>query len=81
MVIPIKLNPTKDRSYEIHIGELANMKFNRKVAIVTNPTVSKLHLNRLLPKLKALEIKIIEIPDGEKYKNMDTILSYTGFSI
>jgi 3-dehydroquinate synthase len=43
------------------------------VAIITNPTVAGFHLNYLLNKLKAKELKIITLPDGEEYKTMQYI--------
>ncbi|WP_331775835.1 3-dehydroquinate synthase [Sulfurospirillum sp. 1612] len=73
MVITIDFNNTQDKNYEIFIETLSDMNFDTKVAIVTNPTVAALHLERLLSHIKADAIHIISVPDGEAYKNMETI--------
>lgn len=59
-------------SYPIHIGSLPNINLDGKVAIITNPKVSGLHLASLLAKLKAKEIFIVTVSDGEEYKNFST---------
>jgi len=64
---------TLNKNYEILIEKLPKIKLNTKVAIITNPTVAGYHLNYLLNNLKADEIKIITLPDGEKYKNFQSI--------
>jgi 3-dehydroquinate synthase len=43
------------------------------VVIVTNPTISALHLDYLISKIDAKDLSVVTIPDGEKYKNMKTI--------
>ncbi len=48
MTIPIELKSNRSVEYNIYIDKLPKLKFNRKVAIITNPTISKLHLNTLL---------------------------------
>lgn len=73
MTISINLKRVIDDSYPIHIGTLPELCFEGKVAILTNPKVSGLHLHTLLSRLKAKEVYIITIPDGEQYKNMETI--------
>ena len=73
MRVHIDLKKEEDRSYDIHIGKLPNIEFNSKCAIVTNPKVSGLHLNYLLERLKAKEIYIVTLPDGEDYKNIETL--------
>jgi len=70
MKIEVKL---KDKVYFVHIDELDKIKLDTKVAIVTNPTVSALHVETLLGKIDALECVVITVPDGEKYKNFDTV--------
>ena len=62
-----------DNSYEIFIDELNEIYFDRKVVIVTNPTVSGFHLEYLKSKLKARELSVCTIPDGEEYKHIQTI--------
>ena len=72
-----------DRSYPIHIGtgliSQANHilpHLNRKqVAIVTNTTVAPLYLQKIANSLRNEGVSVIEIilPDGEAYKNSDTL--------
>lgn len=62
-------------SYDITIDTLNKIYFDRKVVVVTNPTVSGFHLDYLKEKITAKELSIVTIPDGEKYKNMQTIES------
>ena len=70
MVVNISLPNT---SYDITIDELSNLEFSTKVVIVTNPTVSGLHLDYLLSRVIAKDISVVTIPDGEQYKTMETI--------
>jgi len=77
MQVNIPLKKTIDNSYDITIDTIPKMNFDIKVAIVTNPKVSGLHLGYLLGKINAKELYIITVPDGEEYKNqtsIDTIL-------
>ena len=73
MTVNIPLKKTIDNSYDITIDSLPNLEFKTKVAIVTNPTVAKLHLQTLLSKIHAEDIHVIEVPDGEEYKNQESI--------
>jgi len=73
MKVNIKLAQEKNRSYDVLIDELEYLKFDTKVAIITNPTVSKYHLDEILLRVSADELHVITVPDGEKYKNLDTI--------
>lgn len=61
------------KDYKVFINELDLIKLDTKVAIITNPKVSGLHLKTLLSKIKAKELYIITVPDGEEYKNQKTI--------
>ncbi len=73
--------PLGDRSYDIEIGvsleqagaRLKNLGLGQKMALVTNPTVKKLHGGRLIDSLKSAGFLVmsIEIPDGEQFKNLD----------
>ncbi len=74
MKIDINIEYKNDKNYSIYINELKKLNFNKKVAIVTNPKVSGLHLKTLLQNINANELYIVTIPDGEEHKNMDTIL-------
>jgi 3-dehydroquinate synthase len=71
------------RSYPIHIGRglltdasliLPHLK-RKHVAIVTNNTVAPLYLAQLTDTLQAAGVQVIPIilPDGEAYKNSDTL--------
>lgn len=71
-----------DRSYPILIGmplakvgeALENHGFSSKALIVTNPAVSGLYGKRVVKSLEdaGFRVKLTEIPDGEKYKTLDT---------
>jgi len=75
MIVNIELLNSKTISYDITIDSLPDLTFETKVAIVTNPTVSNYHLDKLLSKIDAKELHIVTIPDGEEYKRLDTIES------
>ncbi len=75
MIVPIHLENNTIIEYAVTIDKLPELSFDTKVAIVTNPTVSNLHLNKLLSKIKANDLTIVTIPDGEEYKNLDTIVN------
>ena len=72
-----------ERSYPIHIGsslldraELLQAHVPRKrVAIVSNTTVAPLYLARLRHTLQTIGVssETIILPDGEEYKNSDTL--------
>ncbi len=65
---------TPNRNYDIHIDTLPEIVLDTKAAIITNPKVSGLHINYLTSKIKAKELQIITLPDGEEYKNIDNVL-------
>jgi len=60
-------------SYDITIDTLQTITLDKKVVVVTNPTISKLHLDYLLSKLIIQDVSVCTIPDGEQYKHMQTI--------
>ena len=64
---------TPNKIYDILIDKLPTLTFDKKVAIITNPTVAGYHLNYLLNHLKTKELKIITLPDGEEYKRFEYI--------
>ena len=64
---------TPNKTYDILIRTLPEIKIDSKVAIITNPKVSGLHINYLLNRLKAPELQIITLPDGEEYKNFQSV--------
>lgn len=72
-----------ERSYAIHIGSgllnqsklLLECLPSNQVAIVSNTTVAPLYLERVAKPLREAGIRVIEIilPDGERYKNTETL--------
>lgn len=70
-----------ERSYPIHIGtELLTQTAlltphiaGSRVAIVTNDTVAPLYLDQLMQTLSQFDPLPIILPDGEQYKNLDTL--------
>ncbi|MBD3807173.1 MAG: 3-dehydroquinate synthase [Epsilonproteobacteria bacterium] len=73
MTIPVILKKECDDSYKVIIDDLDIHSFDTKVAIVTNTTVANFHLKTLLTKITAKSLNIIIIPDGEEYKNIETL--------
>jgi len=73
MQVHIPLKQLTDNSYAITIDRLPKIEFDTKVAIITNPKVAGLHLAYLLSKISAKELYIITVPDGENYKNQDSV--------
>ncbi len=72
-----------DRSYPIFIGVglldksdvlLPYIK-GGSVLVVTNSTVSPLYLNKVTQHLEGFKYSVIELPDGEEHKNIDTLNS------
>jgi len=73
MQVNIPLKKVVDNSYDITIDTIPKVHFDTKVAIVTNPKVAGMHLKYLLTKISAKELYIITLPDGEEYKNQESI--------
>ena len=69
----VNISLPNDVTYDITINKLKNNYFDRKVVIVTNPTIKSLHLDYLLQFISAKELSIVTIPDGEQYKNMENL--------
>ncbi|WP_041969300.1 3-dehydroquinate synthase [Geobacter sp. OR-1] len=75
-----------DRSYGIAIGsgtlgnlgqECLKLEIGKKVAIITNPTVAGYYLASVRTSLESagFNVAVVEIPDGEEFKNLDTVAS------
>ncbi|WP_263261620.1 3-dehydroquinate synthase [Pseudomonas sp. RIT-PI-S] len=70
-----------ERSYPIHIGEnllgdpelLQPYLAGRQVAVVTNETVAPLYLAQLSKALEGRSVLPVVLPDGEAYKNWETL--------
>ncbi len=73
MIVPIELAHTPNITYDITIDALPQLTFDTKVAIITNPTVARYHLDTLLKYIDAPQLEVVTIPDGEEYKNLETI--------
>jgi len=73
MTVNINLKKEIDLSYQVTIDTLTELNFETKVAIVTNTTVSSLHLEYLKSKIKAKSLIVITLEDGEQYKNWNSI--------
>jgi 3-dehydroquinate synthase len=70
-----------ERSYPIYIGThlldqhdmyLPHLR-GQQVCIVTNKTIAPLYLNRLQNALIQFQINTVILPDGEAFKNVDTL--------
>lgn len=73
MKIDVIFSQTTSQDYSVYIDELTQLTLNTKVLIVTNTTVQKLHLQTLLTALKTNECFVVALPDGESYKNFETL--------
>ena len=73
MIVPIALLNKQTVTYDITIDSLPELNFDTKVVIVTNPTVAGYHLETLLDKVKARELHVVTVPDGEEYKTIETV--------
>ncbi|TLX64168.1 3-dehydroquinate synthase [Stutzerimonas nosocomialis] len=70
-----------ERSYPIHIGDqllgrgelFGEHIGGKQVAIVTNETVAPLYLDRLIDSLSGVTVTPVVLPDGEAYKNWQTL--------
>ena len=76
--VKVALGDTKlrhrDRRRLDQAGErLQGLGLGRKVAVVTNPTVKHLYGKQVIASLKSAGFLVmsIDVPDGEKYKNLD----------
>ena len=70
-----------DRSYPICIGagtleqlgtRLQELKLGKRMAVVTNPVVSRFYREPLVQSLKSagFETTVLQVPDGEEHKNL-----------
>ena len=73
MIVPIQLENPTPVQYDVVIDRLPALTFHRKVAIVTNTTVSALHLEKVKSKIDASELYVVTVADGESYKTLETV--------
>ncbi len=73
MIVPIELLQNNAVCYDITIDTLPPLHFDTQVVIVTNPTISALHLDTLLSKITANSVHVVTIPDGEEFKTLKTV--------
>lgn len=73
MHVNVVLNNTPSKDYSVTIDALSKLVFDTKVLIVTNTTVAHLHLETLYTKITAKELYTVVLPDGEMYKNFDSL--------
>ena len=73
MYVDVILNQPASRDYRVYIDQLETLHFDTKVLIVTNTTVASLHLEMLQKKIEAKELYSVILPDGEQYKNMQSL--------
>ncbi len=64
---------TPHSTYPIHIGKLPTIAHAHKVLIVSNPKVAGLYLSQVLQSLESKEVYVCIVPDGEQYKNMQSV--------
>jgi len=70
-----------DRSYPIYIGAglLYDPSFllphvnHHQVSIVTNTTLAPLYLDKVRQLLDSTQVDVVELPDGEQFKNFQTL--------
>jgi len=70
-----------DKGYPIYIGTgllqqndlLVKHIKSKQVLIVTNTTVSPLYLDDVMKCLQGFQVEVIELPDGEQYKNLENV--------
>jgi len=73
MIVPIELINSTTIKYDISIDSLPQLTFDTSVVIVTNPTVSGFHLEKLMSKISATTLNVVTVPDGEEYKTLQTV--------
>ena len=75
-----------DRSYRVAIGAglldgglLASAVTGRQVAVITNTTVAPLYLQPVLDGLDGLDVAVLQLPDGEQHKTLETYSAVLDF--
>jgi 3-dehydroquinate synthase len=78
-----------ERSYPISVGaglfndpaHLSSLSPNKKVVVISNVTVAPLYAEKIVSLIEqsGCQVSVLELPDGEQYKNLDvfnTVMSY-----
>jgi len=73
MQVNVVLNQAMSKDYVVYIDELKKLIFDTKVMVVTNTTIADLHLKAFLTRIQAKELHTVILPDGEMYKNFESI--------
>lgn len=73
MHVTIAFNTAISKNYSVYIDTLSSLNFDTKVLIVTNTTVAALHLESLKARIHTKELYTLVLPDGEQYKNFESI--------
>jgi len=73
MHVNVVLNKNSSNDYSVIIDTLEKRVFDTKVMIVTNTTVAALHLQALKERIQAKELHTVILPDGEMYKNFESL--------
>ncbi|WP_263832947.1 3-dehydroquinate synthase [Sulfurospirillum oryzae] len=73
MQVNVVLSEPASKNYSVYIDTLEKLHFDTKVLIVTNTTVAALHLENLTSRIEAKELHTVILPDGEMYKNFDSL--------
>ena len=77
---------TKDKTIPVVIGSriltgslIKKHIDGRDIVIITNTTIKKLYLEKILSCVKSYNVKILSLPDGERYKNAKTFMRIHDF--
>ena len=73
MHVNVVLNKNCSNDYSVIIDTLEKLTFDTKVMIVTNTTVAALHMQALKERIQAKELHTVILPDGEMYKNFESL--------
>jgi 3-dehydroquinate synthase len=73
MEIPVSFSPPMSQNYTVYVDAFSPLTCKGKVAIVTDESVKKLHLDWLLQRINAPEVHVISLPQGETHKTLSTV--------
>ncbi|OBV29583.1 3-dehydroquinate synthase [Helicobacter sp. CLO-3] len=67
------MSPASAESHASTAPQNPQITCDSKALIISNPKVAGLYLDKILPRVRASEVFVCIIPDGEMYKNMASI--------